>query len=105
MTDNIRAQVGVNDQWFETIHEQLESISWPESLLPMKRYAVATDDSDGKPDAPHLSVVFSDDGDAWVSTTGDVRIRSFFGGGHHHLVRAALIVLAWAINAEGATND
>lgn len=92
--------MSLNDQRFEAIREQLDNISWPEGIDTMTPYRVPTDDSDGKANAPALIVTFSEDGDAWVETTGIVRIRTYFGGGRWHLIRAALLVLAWAIKTE-----
>jgi hypothetical protein len=76
----------------EALNCVIESPAWPDGLKPMTRYSRVHDDHDGEFTGT-LDVVFSDDGDAWVSITGGE-------GGSSTRVRNALVALAEAIRRE-----
>lgn len=84
----------------EDLRAWLESPSWPEGLEARKAYTRRQDDGDGS-----LRVVFGEDGDAWISTPGrapleGLRFRTLQGGGSSPRVRAALLLLAKAIELD-----
>jgi len=86
------------------IRHLLENPTWPEGLEARKIYRRLHDDHDGTRKG-HLSVVFSDDGDAWVSIPDarpgeGLRFRSYAGGGSSLRTRAALLILAEAMRLD-----
>lgn len=87
---------------------------WPEGLQAGKGYIVACDDN-GRECEAKLSVLISDDGDAWVSMSAyhdkertaenlnpfpTVRIRTGIGGGRNRRTRQAILWLAKAIELD-----
>lgn len=82
------------------LREWLEAPTWPEGLEAREGYARREDDSDGS-----LRVVIDDDGDAWISVLGvrpghGLRFRTLAGGGSSRRTRAALLLLAKAIQLD-----
>ena len=79
--------------------EFLDQPFWPEGLDTTTRYFRTEDDCDG---GLHegLVVTFSEDGDAWIQTIGSSRFRTGLGGGRSLRVRAAILLLAMAIQAD-----
>ena len=85
----------------ETIQKILEEPFWLETLKSNEAYAVQADDTDGIDDINWLTVTFSPDGDAWISTSLDgCRFRTYFGGSRYPRVRTALMILAEAIRLD-----
>jgi len=89
------------------IRQLLDSNFWPEDLRSNVRYTRVHDDCDG--DASQvLSVIISEDGDAWVAADGEtaysaLRFRvPLIGGGASPRVRNALLILAEAIRLDNA---
>ena len=74
---------------------------WPKALSSKGYYYIPHDDNDGDV-GKGISVVFSEDGDAWVniSDPSGCRFRTYIGGGRSLRVRNALMVLALAIKAD-----
>lgn len=84
----------------EQLRAFLERPTWPEGLEARKAYTRQEDDGDAR-----LSVVFSDDGDGWISILGarpghGLRFRTLQGGGSSLRTRAALLLLAEAIRLD-----
>lgn len=83
------------------IERVLEGNYWPEGLDTRTAYARVHDDCDG--DATQvISVSFTPDGDAWVSTLcgRPLRFRNGIGGGMSLRTRNALMLLALAIKKD-----
>jgi hypothetical protein len=86
------------------IKRLLEHPTWPPHLQARTPYRRLHDDHDGKREG-HLRVVFSDDGDAWVSIPDvppgeGLRFRTGIGGGRSLRTRAALLILAEAMRLD-----
>ena len=85
------------------IDKILDKLDWQEAwkLVPVRKLMTRIeDDSLG-----NISVLFTMDGDAWIDIErehpGSLRFREIFmGGGESARVRAALMVLALAIQAD-----
>ncbi len=77
---------------------------WPKELHPMTSYSRLQDDCGGDCLNPEqkLSVMFGQDGDAWVSIgeNGGLRYRTLYGGGRSLRTRQALVILAEAIRLD-----
>jgi hypothetical protein len=88
----------------QKIKSLLENLAWPEGLQPRTIYERLHDDTDGE-DEGHLRIVIGDDGDAWVSIPDvrpgeGLRFRTYQGGGCSLRTRAALLILAKAIELD-----
>jgi hypothetical protein len=85
----------------KTIHKILEEPFWPEEIDSNEPYTRVHDDCDGDM-SQTLSVTFSIDGDAWVTTefSASRRFRTYQGGGMSLRVRNALLILAMAIKKD-----
>lgn len=84
----------------EDLRAWLEAPSWPEGLEARKQYRRREDDGDAS-----ISLVIGDDGDAWLSVLGarpvhGLGFRTRQGGGSSPRVRAALLLLAKAIELD-----
>ena len=80
-----------------------EGLEWPKGLREQTLYRRLHDDHDSDC-VGHLSVIFSPDGDAWVSIdppSAGLRFRNFFGGGRSLRTRNALMILALAMKLDG----
>lgn len=88
----------------EEIKKLLETPFWIEGIESNVLYE--TEDDDSPPDEAFLRVVFSIDGDAWVSKfTGhnamkSIRKRTYQGGGKDLRTRIALMILAYAMKLD-----
>jgi hypothetical protein len=85
------------------IDEILSGMFWPEHLKTNKSYVVTHDDNDGDSESGFMNVIFSADGDAWISVNCKKMLRyrmPFDGGGKYPKVRNALLLLAEAIRQE-----
>ena len=80
-----------------------EGIEWPTELKMGEEYRRLHDDHDGTCRG-RISVIFSQDSDAWVSTDGQdfgaLRFRGPFGGSSSPRVNVALRILALAIKLD-----
>jgi hypothetical protein len=76
----------------------LETPFWPPGVKTDTVYTRQHDDTDGEKDGL-LTITFSCDGDAWINidTLMMLRFRTFGGGGASPRTRAAITVLAKAI--------
>lgn len=84
----------------EQLRAFLERPMWPEGIEARKHYSRREDDGDAE-----LQLVFSEDGDAWISFVGacaghGLRFRTLQGGGSSLRTRAALLLLAEAIRLD-----
>jgi len=74
----------------------LETPFWPKELTPLKKYFRTHDDCAGE--FKGISVKFTEEGDACITTCHEgCRFRTFGGGGRSLRVRNALLILALAI--------
>jgi hypothetical protein len=85
----------------------LDQLYWPENLKANIMYSTQQDDTDGDTKEGFLHVMFSIDGDAWVSIDDSklIRFRTWGGGARNHRVRNALLVLAEAIKSGETTHE
>ena len=85
----------------------LDQPYWPDGVKCDERYFRTTDDNDGELHYG-LSLTFSEDGDAWLNATHppmeSCRFRTLIGGGRSLRVRAALLILALAIDMDNQEN-
>ena len=81
----------------------LNGYFWPKKLKGRDSYLTTHDDNDGDPSSGYLAIEFSNDGDAWIKTSGPMlRYRMpGIGGGKSPKIRNALLLLAEAIRQEG----
>ena len=88
--------------------ELLEENYWLPNINNTDRYFITQDDNEGNA-ASGLSVMFSEDGDAWVKTYDkpmeSCRFRTYAGGGRSHRVRNALMILAEAIRLDSQERE
>ena len=88
----------------EEIKKILETPFWIEGIESNILYE--TEDDDSPPGEAFLKIVFSTDGDAWVSKfTGNnsmksIRKRTHQGGGRDSRTRLALMILAYAMKLD-----
>jgi hypothetical protein len=90
------------DDFSEKVKDVLNAVEWIPELETNCNYFRTHDDCEGDM-SQGLSVVFSMDGDAWVSTRYGQSCRfrmPFMGGGRSPRVRNALMILAMAIKME-----
>ncbi len=86
---------------------------WPPELEADWGYQLQTDDTDGKADAPSITIMICDigsaGGDAAVWFEGEafaaIRIRSRYGGGRNPMANNALRILAMAIAMDQAERN
>ncbi len=83
------------------LREVLEGdIEFPDQISVDSAYEAVQDDDDGTGEGK-IIVMFSKDGDAWVTTDKHrgpaLRFRGEFGGGRSLRVRNALVILALAV--------
>lgn len=79
----------------------LEKAYWLPTLKGSTAYSRRQDDTDGSTAPIHDLTVFIDfQGDVWIPRHGDLRFRTFAGGGSSLRVRNALTVLAEAIRRD-----
>ena len=91
-----RRKKSIEDQ----IRKILKTPFWLNTLKSDMAYMRLRDDHDGEFEGI-LSVCFTQDGDAWVSTgRGELRFRHHFGGGQSPRTRTALLILAEAIRLD-----
>jgi hypothetical protein len=101
----------------EVIDALLEWSPWHAGVNTMQTYKRRSDDTDGQDQG--ISVTFGPDNDAWFEIRsftkdretgeskfdrGSHRFRTYFGGGSSLRVRAALIILARAIDLDQTEN-
>lgn len=91
------------------IDKILETIDWPSAWKEIGGSSSGQIRFEDDSRLGHLGVVFSPDGDAWISVIPDnensfhnrtLRFRNLSGGGQSMRVREALMVLAMAISAD-----
>lgn len=80
----------------------LEDHFWLDTIDDRTAYSRTQDDTDGDPTNGVLRVMFSQDGDAWISINGHslIRFRTQNGGGRSPRTRTALLILAEAIRLD-----
>ena len=87
----------------DQVRALLEANFWLESITAKEAYRRLQDDHDGTREG-YLAVGFTEDGDAWVQTTGGMwplRFRMpLIGGGMSPRTRTALLLLAEAIRLD-----
>lgn len=88
----------------DAVEDILESNFWLYDIDTRTNYHRLHDDHDGT-QRGSLSVMFSEDGDAWVSVEGvpsgqSLRYRMASGGGISFRTRVALLILAKAIKLD-----
>src|SRR5579872_5373430 len=85
------------------LEDLLEELPWPSELDVNGVYGRLQDDHDGT-NQGRLFVMFSPDGDSWVSTDAHrgpaLRFRGPLGGGNSQRTRNALVILALAIKLD-----
>ncbi len=87
----------------EEIKKILETPFWIDGIKSRTLYQ--TEDDDSPPNESFLQVIFSDDGDAWVTKITDpsfksIRKRTYQGGGKDLRTRNALMILAYAMKLD-----
>ena len=98
----------VHDHPSEVMDALLEAEFWPQGVRTKEGYRRYGDDNNS-----FLSVVFSEDGDAWPYVYSEAdpkeplsspRYRTYFGGGGSLMTRTAVCILARAIARDNENN-